>query len=80
MLRSALLVAIGVAVTAFMSTCAFLFPLVSPGENKVHRIANLWARMLLWLAGTKVEVIGLENVRQGKPQIFIANPRAISIF
>jgi len=73
MLRSALLVAIGVAVTAFMSTCAFLFPLVSPGENKVHRIANLWARMLLWLAGTKVEVIGLENVRQGKPQIFMAN-------
>ncbi|MCE5282147.1 MAG: 1-acyl-sn-glycerol-3-phosphate acyltransferase [Deltaproteobacteria bacterium] len=73
MLRSALLVAIGVAVTAFMSTCAFLFPLISPGENKVHRIANLWARMLLWLAGTKVEVIGLENVRQGKPQIFMAN-------
>ncbi len=73
MLRSALLVAIGVAVTAFMSTCAFLFPLISPGENKVHRIANLWARMLLWLAGTKVEVIGLENVRVGKPQIFMAN-------
>ncbi len=73
MLRSALLVAVGVAVTAFMSTCAFLFPLISPGENKVHRIANLWARMLLWLAGTKVKVIGLENVRMGKPQIFMAN-------
>jgi len=73
MVRSALLVMIGVAVTAFMSTCAFLFPLISPGENKVHRIANLWARTLLWLANTRVEVIGRENVRTDRPHIFMAN-------
>jgi hypothetical protein len=46
MIRSALLVMIAVAVTAFMSTCAYLFPLISPGENKAHKIANL-GRMLL---------------------------------
>jgi 1-acyl-sn-glycerol-3-phosphate acyltransferase len=73
MIRSVLLVMIAVAVTAFMSTCAFLFPLISPGENKVHRIANLWARMLLWLTSTRVDVIGRENVRIGKPHIFMAN-------
>jgi hypothetical protein len=49
MVRSALLVMLAVAVTAFMSACAYLFPLISPGENKAHKIANLWARMLLWL-------------------------------
>jgi 1-acyl-sn-glycerol-3-phosphate acyltransferase len=73
MIRSAILVMLAVAVTAFMSTCAFLFPLLSPGENKVHRIANLWARMLLWLANTRVDVIGRENVLMDKPQIFMAN-------
>ena len=73
MIRSALLVMIAVAVTAFMSTCAFLFPLISPGENKVHKIANLWARMLLWLTSTRVDVIGRENVLMDKPQIFMAN-------
>ncbi len=73
MVRSALLVMIGVAVTAFMSFCAFVFPLLSPGENKVHRIANLWARILLWLASTRVEVIGRENVRTDRPHIFMAN-------
>lgn len=73
MFRSVLLVVIAVAVTAFMSGCAFLFPLISPGENKVHRIANLWARMLLWLANTRVDVVGRENVLIGKPQIFMAN-------
>ena len=73
MIRSALLVVIAVIVTAFMSTCAFLFPIISPGENKVHKIANLWARMLLWLTSTRVEVIGRENVLMNKPQIFMAN-------
>ena len=73
MIRSALLVVIAVAVTAFMSSCAILFPLISPGENKVHKIANLWARMLLWLTSTRVDVIGKENVHMEKPQIFMAN-------
>ena len=73
MIRSLLLVMIAIAVTAFMSTCAFLFPLVSPGENKVHRIANIWARMLLWLTSTRVKVIGGENVLKDRPQIFMAN-------
>ncbi len=73
MIRSALLVMIAVVVTAFMSSCAFLFPLISPGENKVHKIANLWARMLLWFTSTRVDVIGKENVLMEKPQIFMAN-------
>jgi len=73
MIRSALLVAIAIVITAFMSSCAFLFPLISPGENKVHKIAKLWARMLLWLTNTRVEVIGRENVLREKPQIFMAN-------
>lgn len=73
MIRSALLVLVAVVVTAFMSFCAFLFPLLSPGENKAHRIARLWARMLLRLANTTVRVIGAENVLTNRPQIFMAN-------
>ncbi len=73
MIRSALLVVVAVAVTAFMSVCAFLFPIISPGENQVHKIANLWARMLLWLTSTRVDVIGRENVSMNRPQIFMAN-------
>ncbi|MBU0575641.1 MAG: 1-acyl-sn-glycerol-3-phosphate acyltransferase [Proteobacteria bacterium] len=73
MIRSFLMVIIATAVTAFMSTCAFLFPLISPGENKAHKVANLWARMLLWLTSTRVNVIGRENVLLDKPQIFMAN-------
>ena len=73
MVRSALLVMLAVAVTAFMSTCAYLFPLISPGENKAHKIANLWAKMLLRLTSIRVNVIGRENVLMNRPQIFMAN-------
>ena len=73
MVRSALLVVTGVTITAFMSACACLFPVVSPGENKVHKIANLWAKMLLRVAGVQVDVAGRENVFMDRPQVFMAN-------
>jgi 1-acyl-sn-glycerol-3-phosphate acyltransferase len=73
MIRSAILVVLAVAVTAFMSVCALLFPRISPGENKAHKIANLWARMLLKLSSIRVNVIGRENVLMNRPQIFMAN-------
>lgn len=73
MIRSALLVIIAVSITAFMSVCALVFPLISPGENKAHKIANLWAKMLLKLSGIRVSVAGRENVLMNRPQIFMAN-------
>jgi len=73
MIRSALLVVLAVSVTAFMSVCAFVFPLISPGESKAHKIGNLWAKTLLWLTHIRVEVIGRENVLMNRPQIFMAN-------
>jgi len=72
-IRSALIVITGVIITAFMSCCAIIFPILSPGENKSHKVANIWAKMLLFLANTKVRVIGKENVLTQKPQIYMAN-------
>jgi 1-acyl-sn-glycerol-3-phosphate acyltransferase len=73
MLRSIIILVLGVAVTGYLSACAIIFGLVSPGENKIHFIARIWAKTLLILSGTRVEVIGAENVRLGKPQIFMSN-------
>lgn len=73
MLRSALLVILGVSITAFMSACAVIISFFKPDENTIHRIARLWANILLTLSNTKVIVIGKENILPGKPQIFMAN-------
>jgi 1-acyl-sn-glycerol-3-phosphate acyltransferase len=73
MIRSGLLVALAVIITAFLSLCALLFPMISPGESKAHKIANLWAKILLKLTSIRVNVIGRENALLNKPQIFMAN-------
>jgi 1-acyl-sn-glycerol-3-phosphate acyltransferase len=73
MIRSALLLSISIAVTAFMSGCCVVFAFISPGENKIHKVAALWAKILLFLTNIRVRVIGTENILLGKPQIFMAN-------
>jgi len=73
MFRSALLVAFSVMITAFMAVSATILPFISPGEEKVHRIANIWARMLLKLSAIRVEVEGVQNVSLDRPQIFMSN-------
>lgn len=73
MLRSILILVLGVLITGYFSTCSIIFGLISPGENKIHFIARIWAKIMLVLSGTRVEVIGAENVLLGKPQIFMSN-------
>lgn len=73
MLRSMIILALGVAVTGCLSICCLVFGLISPGENKIHRIARIWAKTLLLLSNIRVEVMGAENVPAGKPQIFMSN-------
>ena len=61
MIRSALLVSIGVAITAFFSFWAVIFSFFANAENHVHKVANIWSRILLAICGTKV------GDRPGKP-------------
>jgi len=73
MLRSALLVTLGIAITGFISLWCVIFSVIPNSENRIHKIANLWAKILLLISNTKVEIIGKENILKGKPQIFMAN-------
>jgi len=63
--------------TAFFSLYSVLLTFLSPGEEKIHRVARNWARALLRLAGVRVHVIGQENVRTDTPQIFMANHQSV---
>jgi len=73
MMYSALLVTIGIAVTALVSTWAVVFSVFPDSDNKIHILARLWAKILLFLGNTKVKVIGTENIRYDSPQIFMGN-------
>jgi 1-acyl-sn-glycerol-3-phosphate acyltransferase len=73
MIRSALLVTLGIAITGFISFWCVIFSIIPNSENRIHKMANLWAKILLLISSTKVEVIGKENILYGKPQIFMSN-------
>lgn len=73
MIHSVLLVTLGVAITAFMSFWSVVFSIFPDADNKIHKVASLWAKILLELSNTKVKLIGQENILRGKPQIFMAN-------
>jgi 1-acyl-sn-glycerol-3-phosphate acyltransferase len=74
MFRSAILVTLGAAITAFVSFFIVVsYPVLPRGERTVHKLAVLWARILLWLSSVKTEVVGRENVLHGRSQIFMSN-------
>jgi 1-acyl-sn-glycerol-3-phosphate acyltransferase len=73
MIHSALLVTLGVAITAFMSFWSVVFSFFPDADNKIHKVANLWAKILLFICNTRVKVIGTDNILYGKSQIFMAN-------
>lgn len=38
-----------------------------------HKTSLLWARFLVWASGTKVEIVGQENVPKEGPVLFVSN-------
>jgi len=56
-----------------MCSWSIVFSIFSDSDNKVHKVASLWAKILLLICNIKVKVIGKENLLLDKPQIFMAN-------
>ncbi|PKN11008.1 MAG: hypothetical protein CVU70_01045 [Deltaproteobacteria bacterium HGW-Deltaproteobacteria-5] len=68
MMRSVLLVTLGIAITAFFSFWSIVFSFFANAENNVHKVARIWASILLKISSTKV--LGLDlaalRIREGK--------------
>jgi len=56
-----------------MSFWSGVFSFFPDADNKIHKVANLWAKILLLICNINVKVIGKENLLYGKSQIFMAN-------
>lgn len=50
-----------------------LWSLVDGSPPPQLRVARAWARSLLWIAGVRVDVEGLEHIRAGGNYVFVAN-------
>lgn len=62
-----------VASTAFFGTISQLILLVNRHSWPQFRTARAWARSLLWFAGVKVEIEGIENVRGIRQCVWVSN-------
>ncbi|MCK9196889.1 MAG: 1-acyl-sn-glycerol-3-phosphate acyltransferase [Syntrophales bacterium] len=73
MLRSVFMVTVSVIITAFISTCCVIFSLLGASENSIHKVARIWATMLLKITNVQVSVLGTEYISTERPQIFMSN-------
>lgn len=62
-----------VLLTIIMSAAAVVSALITRSSRMPQKIARLWARMLLFIGGVRLEVEGREHLNPRRPYIFAAN-------
>lgn len=77
MLRFAVFLLLGAPITGCFSLLALTGAPFRPGRAYFDRIHRAWARSLLWLAGVRVEVEGVESLRRGGPQVLVCNHQSL---
>lgn len=59
--------------TAFMGTVSLMVSFFDASGRTQHRVARVWARMLLRIAGARVRVEGLERMAPGASYVIVSN-------
>lgn len=63
--------------TLFFSLVSIVAGLLRAKKGAHDWVHRNWSRTVLWAAGVKVEVTGLEHVRPGGAQIFVSNHQSM---
>ncbi|MBL8992890.1 MAG: 1-acyl-sn-glycerol-3-phosphate acyltransferase [Spirochaetia bacterium] len=63
--------------TVFMAVLGFPFFLLAPFSRFTTSFIRVWARVILGLAGTRLEIKGAEHITPGKTFVFIANHQSL---
>lgn len=53
-------------ITAIYGSLAMAVSLVDKNGNAQHRIARIWARGCVWASGSRLRVLGAENLHRHK--------------
>jgi 1-acyl-sn-glycerol-3-phosphate acyltransferase len=61
---------------AAMGAVSLVVSFFDAGGRRQHRVAQTWARMLLKIAGVRLDVGGLERIAAGGVYVFAANHRS----
>jgi 1-acyl-sn-glycerol-3-phosphate acyltransferase len=73
MFRSVFIVSAALCITAVAAAFVVVINIFSTAEKHGRRIGRSWAKLLLYISGVKIEIIGAENIVSGKPHVIMAN-------
>lgn len=59
--------------TIFFAILAIIASILDRSGKIYNFLGKLWSKILLWIAGVKVEVIGLENLSPNENYVYVAN-------
>ena len=59
--------------TALSALLFLVHPLVDPHRRGTHRLAGVWGRGIIRMAGGRVRLFGRQNLPAGRPVVFLAN-------
>ena len=77
LLRTALLAVVGGPATVFFSLVSLIGGLLHAPRGLHDWVHRTWSRFLLRLAGIRLEIEGLENLRPGREQVIVANHQSL---
>ncbi len=60
-------------VTAVCGSISLLISLLEKSGRTQHRIARVWARICVWISGSKLTVRGAENLRKHRVAVYASN-------
>ncbi len=73
MLRTVWFLFWGLIITLIFSILGIISGLINPFGRFANWVIRTWARLLLFFAGVKVKVEGKENIKEGRPYVYMSN-------
>ena len=77
MFRSVLTMAIVTVFTTIFGSIAIITGIINPYSWLINRLMISWTNVILWGAGVKISVKGMENINQSESYIYIANHQSL---
>lgn len=75
--RACLIIGWTILVTIFMGIVALAVSLTDPTGNSSHKVARIWARLILQFAGVGVRVRGRRHIDPERPGIYMSNHQSL---
>ena len=74
MIRSIAIWALGLINTASWTLVAVIYTIFSASSRNIHfTCAVPWSKLILWISGVRVEIMGLNQIQEHTPYIYIPN-------